>query len=41
MKGKELMGRPFFISCEIWGTAWKVGDIIKYICSKIDEDGDG
>ena len=32
------MGRPFFISCEIWGTAYKVSDIIKDICAKIDID---
>lgn len=32
------MGRPFFISCEIWGTANKVSEIIKDICGKIDID---
>ena len=32
------MGRPFFISCEIWRTAYKVSEIIKDICAKIDID---
>ena len=32
------MGRPFFISCEIWGTANKVSEIITDICGKIDID---
>ena len=32
------MERSFFITCEIWRTAYSVSDIIKDICVKIDEN---
>jgi len=32
------MARPFFITCEVWQTAYSVSDIIKDICIKIDEN---
>ena len=31
------MGRPFFLSCEIWRSANIVSEIIRDICVKIDE----
>ena len=32
------MGRAFILSCEIWGTAFRVSEIIRDISAKVDED---
>lgn len=32
------MTRPFFITCEVWNTAYSVSVIIKDICQKIDDN---